>query len=583
MSEKLKVLILEDVPLDAELVIRELQRDGIEFEHLTVDSEDSFRRALEEFSPDIILADHALPSFDGVSALRIVRENYDIPFIFVSGKIGEEFAVDMLKAGATDYVLKNNLSKLPLAFRRALQEAEEERKIKKARKALEESERKYRALFEKSGNPIFICSTDGIILDVNPAAAGFLKSFREDIIGRNIREWIHEEDADRIFRDGEGGHLKFRVGLRGRTLDTSVTAVELDHEKLIYIMGKDVTAQKRIEKELKSSKEEYRVIFENTGTLTVICGSDMVIELANSAFEEFSGYSKGEIQGYMKFTDFVDASDATRIEAYYRLKGINPDAIPHNFEVVLRNRQGEERNFFATSVVIPGSERCLISLMDITHRKSVEKRLRRSLREKELLLREVHHRVKNNLQIISTLLMLQASTTGDKRLSDLYRDSQHRIDAISLIHEKLYESRDLSRVNLRDYIKTLLSDLLDSYGADSNGIDVRVKVDDVRLNIETAIPCGLIINELVSNSLKYAFPDGKGEITVEVHSTGEGYEMTVSDNGVGLPEDLDLEGSGTLGLRIVRNLVEQIDGELEIERPARFTIKFTEVEYRRRF
>ncbi|MEM4196053.1 MAG: histidine kinase dimerization/phosphoacceptor domain -containing protein, partial [Methanothermobacter sp.] len=555
MSEKVKVLILEDVPLDAELAIRELKRYGIEFDHLTVDSEDSFRRALEEFKPDIILADHALPNFDGASALRIVRKRYDIPFIFVSGKIGEEFAVEMLKAGATDYVLKNNLSKLPLAFRRALQEAEEERKIREAQRALEESERKYRALFEKSGNPIFICSLDGTILDVNPAAAGFLKSFAEDITGRNISEWISEEDFRRIMGECEGGHIKFTVGLRGRTLDVSVTSVEVDDKKLIYLMGKDITAQKRIEKELKASKEEYRVIFENTGTLTVICGSDMVIELVNSAFERFSGYSKVEIQGYMKLTDFVDPSDAGRIEAYHRLMSVNPDAIPKNFEVTLRNRRGEERNFFATTVTIPGSGKCLLSLMDITHKKSVEKRLRESLREKELLLREIHHRVKNNLQIISTLLMLQASITGDPRLRELYMDSQHRIEAISLIHEKLYESRDLSRVNLRDYIKTLLSDLLDSYGADRSEIDVRIRVDDVMLNIETAIPCGLIINELVTNSIKYAFPDDGGEITVEVHKNGDLYTLIVSDNGVGLPEALDLENTGTLGLSIVKNLV----------------------------
>ena len=129
-----------------------------------------------------------------MSALKIVKEKNDIPFIFVSGKIGEEFAVEMLKAGATDYVLKSNLSKLPLAVRRALDEAAEERKIKEAQRALEESERKYRALFEKSGNPIFICATDGTVLDVNPAAAGFLKSFHEDITGKNLREWVREDD-----------------------------------------------------------------------------------------------------------------------------------------------------------------------------------------------------------------------------------------------------------------------------------------------------------------------------------------------------------------------------------------------------
>ncbi|MEJ8542439.1 histidine kinase dimerization/phosphoacceptor domain -containing protein [Methanothermobacter wolfeii] len=581
MADRVKVLILEDVPIDAELIVRELKRDGIEFDHVTADDEDSFRRALDEFKPDIVLADHSLPSFDGVSALKIVKEKNDIPFIFVSGKIGEEFAVEMLKAGATDYVLKSNLSKLPLAVRRALDEAAEERKIKEAQRALEESERKYRALFEKSGNPIFICATDGTVLDVNPAAAGFLKSFHEDITGKNLREWVREDDFRKLFTHGESGLVKFNVGLRGRLLDVSMTAVDMGGEKIIYLLGKDVTYQKHIEKELKSRKEEYRVIFENTGTLTLICGSDMVIELVNGAFESFSGYSRGEIQGQMKLTDFVDPSDRGRIEAYHKLRLLKPDAIPRNFEVRLQSRRGDEGNFFATMVTLPG-EKCLISLMDITKKKMVEERLRKSLREKELLLREIHHRVKNNLQIISTLLMLQASTTSDPRLEELYRESQHRIDAISLIHEKLYESRDVSSINLRDYIKTLIGDLLESYGTGKR-VNARVKVEDIRLNIETAIPCGLIINELVSNSLKYAFPDGEGEVTVEVKRRGDCYRMLISDDGVGLPEDLDPERVNTLGLRIVKNLVEQINGELEIKRPAEFIITFTEVEYHRRF
>ncbi|MDP3623331.1 MAG: histidine kinase dimerization/phosphoacceptor domain -containing protein, partial [Methanobacteriaceae archaeon] len=203
--------------------------------------------------------------------------------------------------------------------------------------------------------------------------------------------------------------------------------------------------------------------------------------------------------------------------------------------------------------------------------------------EKELLLREIHHRVKNNMQIISTLLTLQSAQIDDQKLIDLYQESQNRIQAMSLIHEKLYLSRDISKINLKDYVQSMVSDLLYSYEKDSQVIESNLDIADALMSIDTAVPCGLIINELISNSLKYAFPDRNGTINVYFHRINDSdYCLLISDDGIGLPEDLDIDKTNSLGLQIVNNLINQLDGTLKISKPSKFEIKFKELKYKER-
>jgi two-component sensor histidine kinase len=173
----------------------------------------------------------------------------------------------------------------------------------------------------------------------------------------------------------------------------------------------------------------------------------------------------------------------------------------------------------------------------------------------------------------------------DGEAVDVLKESQNRVKSMAMIHEKLYQSADLTQINFVDYIQSLVSNLLYSYDIKSDHIKPILEVDDVNLNIETAVPCGLIISELVSNSLKYAFPDGmKGEIFVSLKLVDEGYELTISDNGIGLPDELDLEKIDSLGLLLVTSLTEQIDGEITIKsiKGTEFKIKFKELEYNER-
>jgi two-component sensor histidine kinase/PAS domain-containing protein len=218
---------------------------------------------------------------------------------------------------------------------------------------------------------------------------------------------------------------------------------------------------------------------------------------------------------------------------------------------------------------------------EIDDRKLAEARIRETLEEKEILLKEVHHRVKNNLQVISSLLNLQLSETSDEETADILLESQNRVRSMALIHEKLYQSSDLARIDLNEYLHSLVNSLTQTYRNQSEPIAVKVKSDDIALTLDTAIPCGLIVNELVSNSLKYAFPEGiSGKVDVSCREIGKDrYRLSIQDNGIGLPDGFDVKSVSSLGLKLVVSLVRQIDGEFRIDgkRGTLFDIEFSEV------
>ena len=218
-------------------------------------------------------------------------------------------------------------------------------------------------------------------------------------------------------------------------------------------------------------------------------------------------------------------------------------------------------------------------IIDISELKDAEEKIFASLKEKEVLLQEVHHRVKNNMQIISSLLSLQANHTGSEDAAEVLKESRGRVKSMALIHEKLYHSHNLSSLNIGEYLDNLVKDILSSYSRVSSRITSHVQVDDIYLNIDTALPMGLIVNELVSNCIKHAFPDGTGNINVSLVCDKEEYILTVADNGVGLAEDVDPFESNCLGLKLVNSLSIQLEGELKVVRGlgTTFILKFKEL------
>lgn len=219
----------------------------------------------------------------------------------------------------------------------------------------------------------------------------------------------------------------------------------------------------------------------------------------------------------------------------------------------------------------------IFSFRDVTARKEMEKQIEKSLREKEMLLKEIHHRVKNNMQIVSSLLFMQGRKTKDTQVIEILRESQNRIKSIALVHEKIYQSKDLEQIDYHDYLKKITSHLFESYQVDSKKVTLDLTAVTVYLSIEKAVPCSLIINELISNSIKYAFPDNRTGIITIAFNFHEGMHiLKYQDNGIGMPEGFNFKDTGTLGLELVIGLVHQLRGTMELNQTdgIAYTIRF---------
>jgi PAS domain S-box-containing protein len=385
---------------------------------------------------------------------------------------------------------------------------------------------------------------------------------------------LHRLDriVDEIRVIGKKGDLRRRVSVSGND--------ELS-DLALSINGTFIALQ-RSERDLEDSERKYRSIFENTGTAMIITDDDMTISLVNRTFENIMGLKKADIEGKLNWLGMVVPDERDSVEGYHNVyDDTSGDSliIPKSYEVRV-NVGRDVRDFIATFDFIPGTRKSLISLIDITDRKKAEGLLKTSLREKELLLREIHHRVKNSLQIISSLLSLQSAEFEDENIIERYNESENRIHTIALIHESLYQSTNISNIDFKNYIEILIEDIIHSYSVNGDRVRTVLDVGDYELSIETAIPAGLIINELVSNALKHAFKDNiPGEIKVFLDKDDDIYTLTVADNGVGLPVDVEWENARTLGLQLVNALVSQLEGDMSVvvDNGTIFIINFKEL------
>jgi two-component sensor histidine kinase len=214
-----------------------------------------------------------------------------------------------------------------------------------------------------------------------------------------------------------------------------------------------------------------------------------------------------------------------------------------------------------------GKDRIIVAAHDITRQKHDEESIRASLDEKVLLLREIHHRVKNNLQIIISLTNLQMRQTEDPGVKQIMAETQNRVRAMSLVHEKLYRSDNLSRIDFADYTRFLATQLFSYYGTDTQRVHLDLGMEKIMVDINAAVPLGLLMNELVSNALKHAFPDEReGTVRISGSDTGDLITLAVQDNGIGMPADIDWKNTPSLGMRLVTSLVDQVDGTITLDR-----------------
>ncbi len=389
-------------------------------------------------------------------------------------------------------------------------------------------------------------------------------------------------------------------------------------EKLVIERTKDLQLEilehKKTLVALKESESRYRNLFEHSAVALWIEDYSGVKEVMDNL--QSSGVADLRVYFYKNQDDLLHCADLVRIldvnRATLLLHGLSDKQemigplgrfltgdslhvfldiimalhlgnLPFESEAEEMTRTGDIRTLILQVVIPPRYQdswaKVFLTMIDVTERKKAADSIAASLAEKETLLKEIHHRIKNNLQIISSLLHLQSNRTTDDVINATLREIEQRIRSMAMIHEALYKSDDFARIDFKRYIKNLTGYLFNSFGVSADRISLKVDIDDSRLGIDIAMPCGLIVNELVSNSLKYAFPDNRsGEIEVCLRTINdEVLELSVSDDGVGLPDDFDVNRDDTLGVRLVSSLAErQLQGTFKLDNTGntRYVIQF---------
>ncbi|MBI2255100.1 MAG: PAS domain S-box protein [Proteobacteria bacterium] len=333
--------------------------------------------------------------------------------------------------------------------------------------------------------------------------------------------------------------------------------------------------------ERKRSEERFRLVVEAAPNAMVMINARGEIEMVNAQAERVFGYTRAELLGRPvemlvpeRFrghhpalrNSFSGSAEARSMGAGRDLFALRKDGSEFPVEIGLNPIETED------GVMV------LSAIVDISDRKQKEYRIEQALKEKDLLLGEIHHRVKNNLQIVHSLLDLQSGQISDQAVLAMLRDAQNRVHSMALIHQTLYQSQDFAKVDFGTFLDSFVPVLISSYALHGNNIALDISTQGVALPINTAVPCGLIVNELVSNALKHAFPDGQqGKILLELRAVDDrNLVLSVSDDGVGLPPDLDARMAGSLGLQLVSTLGAQLRGKLDIHhgQPTRFMLHF---------
>lgn len=637
---------------------------------------------------------------------------------------------------------------------------------KNAEDALRNSEEQLRVVFNSVEDQIFIKDRNLKYVRVNSSLEKYFGIKNEDIIGKTDGEILDAaEMADTEIVDSKVLHgeiIKEELSpLNGADaiLEIVKSPMYNDDGHITGLCGiaRDITYRKKTEDALIISEALYRTIFENTGAATLIFDRDGLINMVNSEMELISGYNRDEIEGKIKWTEFVHSDEYEKMMDYHKKRRKDPESAPSQYETKFINRNGElicaqitvdeipglgqyissivditqqkkqnedlkwelevnqalnklhaplvsqetsledisaiilseslkltessfgyvgeinpksqdmvllsivphshgmsqavlkldnndkyvglmghslntkkgfftndvpshptyetakpqqdfmdVNNFLSVPVILKGelvgqisisnssrdySEKDLEAVLRLTHfytmaiqKVRAEKQIKKSLREKEVLLREIHHRVKNNMQIISSLLNIQIQYENLDETIEVLKESQGRVKSMSIIHEKLYQSSSLTNINFKDYVENLVLDIFYSYGLVTSPIESVMEIEDISLNIDTAIPLGLIINELVTNSVKYAFPSDEGQIKIKLVSKQDQLILTIEDNGIGISEDIDIENSKTLGLKLVHTLTDQLEGKLELkaDNGTQFNLFFRELDYKKR-
>ena len=471
----------------------------------------------------------------------------------------------------------------------------------------------FRLAIEAAPTGMLMMDDTGAIVLVNAQVEKLFGYPRADLLGQRIEMLVperfrvrHPDFRKAFFDDPKARAMGGGRELYGLRKDGSEVPIEIGLNPLQTSEGSFVLSSVVDITERKRSIEQFRLAIEAAPTGMLMMNDTGAIVLVNVQVEKLFGYPREELLGKriemlvperfrsrhpdFRKTFFADPK-ARAMGGGRELYGLRKDGSEVPIEIGLNPLQTSEGNFVLSSVVditerkrgdlerenLLGQLRALNTDLErrVTERTS---ELSATLREREVLLQEIHHRVKNNLQVISSLINMQVRQLEDNSSRDALEECQTRVQAIALIHEKLYQSKDYSRVPFSEYAKSLVANVFGAAGISQSAVTLQLAMEDLSLGVDKAIPCGLILNELITNALKHAFPDQRhGTVRVELRREGDrDIVFAVSDDGVGMPVEFHPKESPSLGMSLVQTLVEQLDGSIEIIRDAgtRFQVRF---------
>lgn len=458
---------------------------------------------------------------------------------------------------------------------------------------LQESQKYTRLII--NGSIDMICASDrkGFITEFNQAAQKTFGYSAEEVIGKHVsmlyadpnqRNRITDEE---LYKKGVYAGEVLNKRKNGEKFISYLSASILKNEEgeVIGAMGvsRDISELKRAEEALRTQSAKFNAIIESSSHFIWTVDRNYCFTTFNQNFNKEVQSRYGEPAKIGQSMFFVKSGKEKSYTDFLIRKYEGAFAgEPQYFDVSFFDSEGTEnwREIYLNPILAEDGSVIEVSGIshDVTEKKLSEERIRLSLQEKEVLLKEVHHRVKNNLQVISSILNLQSSYVKDEGTLQILKESQNRIKSMAFIHESLYQTKDFSSINFTEYVINLSQNLIHSYSNFDNEVKLNLDIQNVFLNLDLAIPCGLIINEIVSNALKYAFVDKSegGEITINMKTTGDFLELRIGDNGKGLPKNIDYRNTESLGLQLVVTLTDQLSGtiELDTEKGTNYTIIF---------
>lgn len=600
----MKILLIDDIEINLDQIANTIE-DLLE-ETTVIKCPDSLdaETVAEKVQPDIIITDVLMPELDGIEVCERIRANTKtnhIPIIILSGsKVDVQCRIECLEAGADIFLNKpidsaeliaqiksmyrmkraeDSLKKHSVELQKEVEKQTSElktvvQKLQETNEQLRQSEHLYRNLFESAFDAIILFDPEtGRFLAANDQTCKIYGYTKDELFDIPLLKLVKDVEKENkhikkiLLNSFSKNYQTIHIDKFGKEIFFQInsTVIKYKGKSAILSVMRDVTECMQTNIALKESEKIYHTIFESTGTATILVNDNNNITDINREFELLSGYSASEVIN-RHWTDFVFEEDLPKLKRLFRIKTVKPHKLPNSIEVRLKDKNGNIRYTILTIGKILNTELSVVSLLDFTNQKSAEDKIRALLEEKNILLREVHHRIKNNMAAIESLFRIQSRNSKEEKVTSAFMDAISRLRGMRVLYDKLYRTNDFQETSLNAYLPDLVHEIINLF-PNSKDVTTIFEIPDIHISAKINFPFCIIVNEMLSNIMKYAFNNQISQPTISIKTKKQldSVVITIADNGTGLPEDFNLDNHESFGINLIKMLSEQINAELKIE------------------